>query len=554
MTERHDDSAGVPRREFLKRAGVVAAGGALIPRVLEAAAHSGAESGASITPGASVAPGHPSSLVQTVLGNGEPPALSFQAWPGGNGALLERLWRESGEAPFTRTPTGLPEWTGPIPTDPVELAFLPTWAHGALIRGGQLSPVTLTELYLERLKRFDPHLLFATQILEERALDEARSAEREIRAGSWRGPLHGVPYGLKDLFSVRGTRTTWGAEAFRDQVIDEDAEVVVRLREAGAVLVAKLTSGEFALGDRWYGGMTRNPWNPEEGASGSSAGPGSAVAAGCVSFAIGTETQGSIISPARRNGVTALRPTFGRVSRHGGMVLSWSMDKAGPMCRSALDCALVFDAIHGADEKDPTTLTTPFRFDPAPDLGRLRIGYREDTPPEFLEALRELGARPEPIPGIPSGSSNAISVEGAAAFDFHVAPDGEVPPLPEGLSEAEVRRRTRFVTGRGVSGIDYLNSQRRRHLLQREMAAAMEGWDLYLSGSGDIALTNQTGHPSVVVPYAFGPRNPDADSPTVMPLTTMLVGALFADDTLLSVAHAFQSASDWHTRRPDFTS
>src|SRR5690606_35513097 len=189
------------------------------------------------------------------------------------------------------------------------------------------------------------------------------------------GPLHGVPYGLKDLFAARGTRTTWGSADFQEQVLDYDSEIVVRLREAGAVLIAKLATGEFAQGDRWFRGQTLNPWNPAEGSSGSSAGPGSATAAGCVGFSIGTETQGSIVSPSRRNGLSALRPTYGRVSRHGGMVLSWSMDKPGPMCRSIEDCAHVFHAIHGSDEKDPSTVTAPFRFRRDPDFAALTIGY-----------------------------------------------------------------------------------------------------------------------------------------------------------------------------------
>ena len=199
-------------------------------------------------------------------------------------------------------------------------------------------------------------------ILEGRGREEAQQAEAEIRAGEWKGPLHGIPWGVKDLFSVTGAPTTWGAEAFQDQVIEEDAEVVRRMREAGAVLIAKLSTGEFARGDQWYRGRTKNPWNVEQGSSGSSAGPASATAAGCVAFGIGSETQGSITSPARRCGLSALRPTFGRVSRYGGMVLAWSMDKVGPLCRSVEDCALVFNTIHGADEKDPATLTTPFRF------------------------------------------------------------------------------------------------------------------------------------------------------------------------------------------------
>jgi len=547
---RRSDGA-VPRRDFLRTAAAAAAAGALIPTELMAAA--GAR-------GAAAAAGVPSSeesarLVAQVVGltNGEAPALQFQAYPGGTGALLEKLWREHGGNPFQTAPIELEPWVGPVPATEEELAFLPAHRLGALIRARHLSSVELTELYLGRLRRYDPVLLCAVSILDGRGREEAQQADLEIRSGTWRGPLHGVPYGIKDLFAVAGTRTTWGSDAFQDQTTDYDSEIVVRLRRAGAVLIAKLSTGEFAQGDRWYRGQTLNPWNPSEGASGSSAGPGSATAAGLVGFSIGTETQGSIVSPARRNGLSALRPTHGRISRHGGMVLSWSMDKPGPMCRSIEDCAHVFAAIHGSDEKDPGSLTTPFRFERTPDLSRLSIGYAPDAPEAFLDELRGMGARPMPMPELPDGNSNAITVEGATAFAFHVAPNGEPEPLPAGIGEAEERRLTRFTRGRDVSAVDYLQSQRERYQLMKEMERAMGGFDMFVSGSGHIGLTNTTGHPSVVVPFDFGVRNPGDPAPTRMPLTTMLVGNLFADDKILSVAHAYQVRHDWHLRRPDMT-
>jgi Asp-tRNA(Asn)/Glu-tRNA(Gln) amidotransferase A subunit family amidase len=359
---------------------------------------------------------------------------------------------------------------------------------------------------------------------------------------------------VKDLFTVSGAPTTWGSADFAEQVIDEDAEVVVRLREAGAVLIAKLATGEFARGDQWYRGRTLNPWNVAEGSSGSSAGPGSATAAGCVAFAIGTETRGSIVSPARRTGLAALRPTFGRVSRHGGMVLAWSMDKVGPLCRTVEDCALVFAAIHGASELDPASLTTPFAFERAPDLAALRIGFTEDAPESFLRVLTELGANPRPMSPLPLGRSDQLGAESAAAFDFYVAPGGGEPaPLPADLSAAERGRLSRFRDGRDVRGFDYLNAQRRRLLLMREMAESMRGFDMFVTGSGEVALTNDTGHPAVVVAYDFGVRNPEESSPTTMPLTTVIVGDLFADDRILSVAHAYQAVTNWHLRRPDLS-
>jgi len=534
--------ATIERRDFLKTAAAAAAGGALSPSLLSA--HAPAVDGRAVR------------RVQeqlAALGNGEAPALQFQAYPGGTGALMERLWKEHDGNPFARTPIDLEPWSGPVPTREEELAFLPAHRLGALVREGHVTSLELTEIYLERLHRYDPVLLCAVSILDGRGREEAQQADADLRAGTWRGPLHGVPYGIKDLFAARGTRTAWGSEAFQDQVVDVDSEIVVRLREAGAVLIAKLATGEFAQGDRWYRGRTLNPWNTEEGSSGSSAGPGSATAAGLVGFSIGTETQGSIVSPSRRNGLSALRPTYGRVSRHGGMVLSWSMDKPGPMCRSIEDCAHVFNVIHGADEKDPSTLTAPFRFTRTPDFSALSIGFTEDAPAAFLEHLSSLGARLTAMPPLPSGGSNAITVEGAAAFEFHVAPNGEPEPLPEGLEQAEVRRRTRFTRGREISGVEYLQSQRRRYLLMQEMAEAMQGFDMFVSGSGETGLTNATGHPAVVVPYDFGVRDADADSPTEMPLTTIIVGDLFADDRILSVAHAYQSTTDWHLRHPSLS-
>ena len=562
--ETRTNRKGVERRRFLKAAAAAAATGALHAQSLGAdhLPAAAAEPRSIPSPGTgpspaplpqaapSATPAPQAAPPPVPLGNAEPPALHFQPYPGGTGALMEKLWHETGGTLFERGEVPIEPWTGPVPANEEDVAFLPVHRQAALIRERKITSAELTDIYLERLKRLDPVLLCAVTILEGRAREEAAQADAELRDGAWRGPLHGIPYGLKDLFAASGTRTTWGAADFRTQFTREDSEVAVRLRNAGAVLAAKLATGEFARGDRWYRGRTLNPWNLDEGSSGSSAGPGSATAAGCVAFAIGTETQGSIVSPSRRCGLTALRPTFGRVSRHGGMVLSWSMDKTGPMCRSALDCALVFNAIHGADEKDPASLTVPFRFDPALDLAALRIGYAEDAPESFLDQLRALGADPRPMPAIPVGRSNALSVESAAAFDFHVAADGEPQPLPDDLDEGQRRRRGRFRAGRDVSALEFVQSQRRRMILMKRMAEVMDEFDLFASGSGLVGLTNQTGHPAVVVPYDFGVRNPDADSPTEMPLTTTLIGALFADDKLLGVAHAFQQATDWHQRRP----
>lgn len=484
------------------------------------------------------------------LGNSEPPASHFQAYPGGTGTLMEKLWKETGGKPFERQVIEVAPWQGPVPSSDDDVAFLPVHRLAALLRAGHITSSELTEIYLTRLHRYDPVLLCAVTILADRAREEAAVADAEIRAGRWRGPLHGIPYGLKDVFAVSGVRTTWGDADFRTRVIDEDAEVVTRLRAAGAILLAKLATGRLALGDRWFRGRTRNPWNPGEGASGSSAGPASATAAGCVGFSIGTETQGSIVSPARRCGVSALRPTFGRVSRHGAMVLAWSMDKTGPLCRTVEDCALVFSAIHGADEKDPASLTTPFRFRPDADLSEMRIGFAEDAPESFVQVLRDLGATPRAMPELPEGASNALSVESATAFDFHVARNGAPAPLAAGLSQEARRRENRFRAGREVLALDYLQAQRRRMVFMREMATAMDDFDMFVSGSGLVGLTNQTGHPAVVVPYDFGRLNPQAEDQRPQPLTTTLIGNVFSDDKVLSVAHAFQAATSWHLERP----
>ncbi|MDG2283367.1 MAG: amidase [Longimicrobiales bacterium] len=538
---------GLERRDFLKAAAVAVAAGAVRPETLLA-----------VEPRLQDEPSFMEALAQqsqegpppVPLRNGEHPALVYQAYPGGTGSLYQR-WHDEGVDPFERHEIRIAPWEGRVPGDPDEIAWLPVARLAALIRDRHISSVELTELYLERMNRYDPELMFAVSVLPERAREEAQQADMDLRNGTWRGPLHGIPYGVKDLFTVTGTRTTWGSDAFADQRIDEDADIVVRLREAGAILTAKLATGEFASGDRWYRGQTRNPWNREEGSSGSSAGPGSATAAAAVAFAIGTETQGSIVAPARRNGRSAVRPTFGRVSRYGGMVLSWSMDKAGPMCRTIEDCALVFNELHGASEHDPASITAPFHFDPDADISEYTIGYDEDAPEEFLDQLRDLGIELREMNEIPRGSSNSLGVESSAAFDFHVSPDGEEPePVPEGLEPREARRRGRFRRGRDTRALDYVQSQRRRLILMKEMQEAMEGFDMFVSGGGHVGLTNQTGHPAAIVQYGFGVRNPDSDNPTTMPLTTTLLGDLFADDKILNVAHAFQKQTDWHRRRP----
>ncbi|HEY5546499.1 MAG TPA: amidase [Gemmatimonadaceae bacterium] len=517
------------------------------------------------------------------LGNGEPPAMVFQPYPGGTGAYLEKIARERGRDAFERTRFTVEGWRGPVPTSEEEIAFLPAHRLAALLQSRRISAVQLTDIYLNRMKRLDPTLLCAVSILEGPAREAAQQADAEIRAGRYRGPLHGLPFGIKDLFAVRGTRTTWGSKAHQDQVIDVDSEAYVRLRDAGAILIAKLATGLFAQGDNWYRGQTKNPWNVAQGSSGSSAGPSSATAAGCVAFGIGTETQGSIVSPTIRCGLSALRPTFGRVSRYGGMVLAWSMDKVGPICRTVEDCALVFNTIHGADEKDPATVTAPFRFDRKVDLSRLRIGFDDGSPAAVVAKLRELGAQLKPMPPRPNSAGiSGLGVESAAAFDSYIATlppqyvdsvlattgrgrggGGAPAAATPGAATPDSGRRggggrgrgpagddspgsavTRFGRGRTTPALDFMQAQRRRYLLIHEMAAVMKDFDMYISGNGDVGLTNQTGHPAVVFPYMM------SEGERSQPVCTTIIGALFADDAILSVANAYQSATDWHQRHP----
>ena len=374
------------------------------------------------------------------LDNMEEMSWTFQPYPGGTGVLLEKTYREKGPAAFNRqafawndtTPGAfhMKPWAvgAALPATDEEIAFTPAYKLGAAIKAGKITSTRLTRIYLDRLKKYNGTLLCAVTILEDSALADAAKADAEIKAGKYRGPLHGIPWGVKDLFAVKGTPTTWGAADFENRVIDQDSEIVVRLREAGAVLIAKLSTGQFAQGGNWFRGSTKNPWNTSQGSSGSSAGPASATAAGCVAFGIGTETDGSIVSPTTTCGLSALRPTFGRVSRAGGMVLSWSQDRVGPITRNAEDAAMVFNVIHGGDPKDPSTITMPFHFNSNINLASLRIGVRRPNGnpnamfEAFVDKMKSLGAKPVEMEAPPTvaGSMGGIDQESAAAFDAYV--------------------------------------------------------------------------------------------------------------------------------------
>src|SRR5262245_29770505 len=472
-------------------------------------------------------------LREVALANSVPPALAFFAAPPQQaGAEIRRGEVRPIESAAPERP----------PADE-DLAFLPVTELAALVRTKKVSSIELTKLYLSRLKRFDDLLKCVVSLTEELAMEQAERADREIAAGRYRGPLHGIPWGAKDIISWPGYKTTWGAGHYQEQKLDTKATVARRLEEAGAVMVAKMTVGSLALGDQWYGGMTRNPWNPEEGSSGSSAGSTSAVVAGLVGFAIGTETLGSIVSPCRRCSASGLRPTFGRVSRAGLMTLSWSMDKVGPIARSIEDCALVFGAIHGSDPDDITAVDRPFAWSPAQEVRSLKVGFFEgERPPEekrAIERLKDLGVKLVPIKlpdKYPIGPLTLIlNTEAAAAFDDITR---------AGVRDGIGRWGTTFRQGQFVPAVEYLRACRIRTLVMREMEEAVAGVDAYVGGD-DLTITNMTGHPTAVVPD--GDRR---GSMSGQPDTITFTGRLFGESTLLSLAHAYQQASGAHLRRP----
>lgn len=478
------------------------------------------------------------------LSNSVPPAVLFNPLPVG-------FKFETGRHRIKWSPPGKVE----LPKNLDDLAFYSVSELGVLIKSKKISSERLTVFYLERLKRFGPRLECVVTLTEDLALRQARRADAELARGIYRGPLHGIPYGVKDLLATREIRTTWGSVPFQQQVFSEDATVVRRLEEAGAVLVAKLTLGELAMGDVWFGGMTRNPWNPKQGSSGSSAGSSAATSAGLVAFAIGSETHGSIVSPCTVCGVTGLRPSYGRVSRHGAMALSWSMDKLGPICRTVEDCALVFTVIYGPDGIDQTLYDAPFNYNSNIRLNRLRIGYlkadfekKKNNTNDLatLRLLESLGAKLIPIelPKYPVGALGMVlSAEAAASFD----------DLTRGGKEDLLVRQTRYAwpntfrQARFIPAVEYLQAQRIRFLLIQEMARLMEKIDVYVapSDTGDnLLLTNLTGHPCVVMPNGFSSATP----PT--PTSITFVGKLFGEADLLVAAKACQDADTVHRLHP----
>ena len=445
-----------------------------------------------------------------------------------------------------------------LPKDKNELAFYTVAQLSVLIKEKKISSVALTEFFLDRLEKNGDTLESVITITRERALEQARKADALLAKGTYLGPLHGIPYGAKDLLSVPGYKTTWGAGPYKEQ--DRGAElatVIKKLDDAGAVLVAKLTLGALAMGDVWYGGITKNPWNLAQGASGSSAGSASSTSAGLVPFALGTETLGSIVSPATRNGVTGLRPTFGRVSKAGAMALSWSMDKIGPIARNAFDCALVFDVIRGTDGKDLSVQDAPFNYSGKADLSKLRVGYlksyfdntrnesQKKNDQQVLDELRKLGADLQPVEWVSDfpfgGMLNILSAEAAAAFD-QLTRSNRDSLLVRQNSGAWPNS---FREARFISAVDYINANRARYELMQKVNALMKDYDVIISpssGNSQLSTTNLTGHPAVVMKNGYS----QSGSPT----SITFIGNLYDEATILAVARAYQEATVFDEEHP----
>ncbi|OLB21361.1 MAG: amidase [Acidobacteria bacterium 13_2_20CM_57_7] len=472
--------------------------------------------------------------------------------------------------------------TAGAPRNLEDLAFASARELSELVRTKRVSSLALTEMYLGRLKKYDATLKFVVTLTEERALAQAKKADAEIAAGKYRGPLHGLPWGAKDLLATQGYPTTWGAGGFESQKIDEDATVVKRLDEVGAVLVAKLTLGALAMGDVWFGGVTRNPWNTNQGSSGSSAGPASATAAGCVAFSIGSETLGSISSPSTRCGCTGLRPSFGLVPRTGAMALSWSMDKLGPICRTVEDCALVLDAIHGRDgkaafERKPDEQQEAAKEEPPAtpeeqkkreerkkrrEAARARTEYDRKFNDAALAKLRKMGVNlvPAEMPKFPYDAMvTMLTAESAAAFD-ELTRTGKDKLL---TSQKDYDWPNTFRTARFIPAVEYIQAARARRMAMDVVAKVFNDFDVIVAPTGgeQLVITNLTGNPAVILPN--GLRGSDAPKPLNddpsdfqnaggpgTPTSLTFLGKLYGEAELLTVARAYQEATGFHLQHP----
>ncbi|MEA3477108.1 MAG: amidase [Bacteroidota bacterium] len=480
------------------------------------------------------------------LPNSTPPAIQFNPLPYGYQI----------PAPTPKIAWEIPEGVSK-PSWEADLAFMSIPELASLIRSGEISCLALTEFFLNRLKKYDPRLHCVVSLTEDYAIEQARKMDAELAAGKDRGILHGIPYGAKDLFSFPGYPTTWGAEPYKEQMLEETAGIIQKLEDAGAILVAKTTLGALAMGDVWFADTTRNPWDLEEGSSGSSAGSASATAAGLLPFAIGTETWGSIVSPSTRCGTTGLRPTYGRITRSGAMALSWSMDKVGPICRSATDCAIVFDAIRGLDPADKTLLDAGFSYPGEVDLSTLRIGYFKSAfdgdcevsrfDKQTLRVLKKLGAELIPVElegdELPYYAMSIIlEAEAAAAFD----------ELTRSNRDTLLVRQHRYAwpnlfrTARYITAVEYIQANRIRHDLIEDYNKRLKDFDVVVTpsfeGGNQLLATNLTGHPVVVVPNGFK----DSGGPT----SISFLGNLFDEGSILAVAAAYQEATTFNKKRP----
>lgn len=480
--------------------------------------------------------------------------MSLLQWPAVPGAPLNKK-----PAPPGTSPAWAPDKSAELPANRNDLAFYSVSQLAGLLSTRKISSVELTQFFLKRLRQYADTLQCVVTLTEELALQQARQADAELKAGKWRGMLHGIPYGLKDLFAVKGTLTTWGAEPYKAQRIEEDAAVYEKLREAGAVLVAKFTLGALAMGDRWFGGQTKNPWNLQRGSSGSSSGSASATVAGLVPFAIGTETWGSIISPSATCGATGLRPTFGRVSRYGAMTLCWSLDKVGPICRNANDCAIVFSYIHGSDPRDGGYPDHGFDYKTSSGAKGLRIGYAKnffdriiDTARnewKVLKAFTEMGQAPTPMV-FPDSSNYPYSImdvvllsEAAAAFDGFSRSTLDDALTHQGRNDWP----NIFRVGQLIPATAYINANRQRTLLIKAVNEALKDFDVIIlpnSGSSQSAITNLTGHPALTLPTGFDARRK-------LPTAITLLANLYDEASLLRVANALQQATSWEDVHPD---
>lgn len=445
-----------------------------------------------------------------------------------------------------------------MPVNKNELAFYSIKQLGSLLRNKAISSVELTQFFLNRIKKYGDSLQCVVSLTESIALEQAAKADEDFKKGIDKGPLQGIPYGLKDLFAVKSTKTTWGAQPYKEQIIEEDAYVYTRLKEAGAVLVAKFTLGALAMGDYWYGGRTKNPWNLNTGSSGSSAGSASATVAGLIPFAIGTETHGSIISPSSTCGATGLRPTFGSVSRSGAMTLSWSLDKVGPICRSVQDAATVFSFIHGTDGKDASAVNRSFNLNNKRGVKDLKIAYSKNhfdrldstTSQEWgvIKALRNQGIEVSPMI-LPDTDvykfdliGMVIGAEAAAAFDEFTR---------VGLDD-QMTRQTRydwpnyFRVSRLIPAVEYVNANRHRSILMQKMNEAMEPWDVIITpsfGNRQLAITNLTGHPALCMPIGFNKQG--------LPTSITFLSNLFREEELVKLGTFFQSVTEHDEKHPE---